>query len=60
LYHFLSAKTRTAVIKYQEERGTHLQSHEESAPSTAAAQGKQEIFSQILTELLSGSNNGKT
>jgi hypothetical protein len=57
LYHFLTAKTRTTVIKYHEERGTHLQSHEESA---AAAQGKQEMFSQILTELLSSSSKRKT
>jgi hypothetical protein len=35
------------------------QSHEESA-RPAAAQGKQEMFSQILTELLSSSSNGKT
>jgi hypothetical protein len=60
LYHFLTARTRTAFIKYHEGKGTHLQSHEESAPSAAAAQGKQEMFSQILTELLSSSSNGKT
>jgi hypothetical protein len=45
----------------QTERRTYLQSHEESASSSAeaATQGRQKIFSQNLTELLSSSRKGK-
>jgi hypothetical protein len=56
---FLTAIIWTTIIKYHEERGTLLQSHEESKPP-AAAQGKQEMCSQILTELLSSFSKGKT